>query len=146
MIKDFHLKVKLNHKDAKVPTRSFPTDAGFDLYSVDTLIIEPGGFEVVGTGISIELSKNFEAQIRPRSGMAAKHGVTVLNSPGTIDQNYRGEIKVILINHGDCFYSIKKGDRIAQMVFKLVYSPILEIVSTIKKTDRNGGGFGSTGK
>ena len=142
-----HVKI-VNKSNNQLPAYSTEMSAGMDLRAnlKEPVVLKPLERKLVPTGLFIELTKGYEAQIRPRSGMAAKHGVTVLNSLGTIDQNYRGEIKVILINHGDCFYSIKKGDRIAQMVFKLVYSPILEIVSTIKKTDRNGGGFGSTGK
>jgi dUTP pyrophosphatase len=101
---------------------------------------------MVPTGLSIALPRGFEAQVRPRSGLAAKHGVTVLNSPGTVDSDYRGEINVLLINHGDTPFPIKRGERIAQMVIAPVTRAQLVAVATLSETDRGSGGFGSTGR
>jgi dUTP pyrophosphatase len=100
----------------------------------------------VPTGLAIALPPGFEAQVRPRSGLAAKHGVTVLNSPGTIDADYRGEISVILINHGDQPFTIRRGERIAQMVIAPVVRAELVVKAALSTTDRGGGGFGSTGR
>ena len=100
----------------------------------------------VPSGMSIALPAGYEAQVRPRSGLAAKHGVTVLNSPGTIDADYRGEIKVILINHGDAPFTIQRGDRIAQMVVAPVSSIEFALRETLDETKRGEGGFGSTGR
>jgi dUTP pyrophosphatase len=101
---------------------------------------------MVPTGLAIALPDGFEAQVRPRSGLAAKHGVTVLNSPGTIDADYRGEIQVILINHGAEVFIIRRGERIAQMVIASVVQARLVLASALPLTDRGSGGFGSTGR
>ena len=123
--------------------------AGLDLLAAvpegSPLILAPGKYALVPTGLSIALPPGHEAQVRPRSGLAAKHGVTVLNSPGTIDADYRGEIKVILINHGQTPFVIKRGERIAQMVIAPVVQAALVPVATLSSTDRGAGGFGSTG-
>lgn len=105
----------------------------------------PGARAMVPTGISISLPEGYEAQVRARSGLAAKHGVGLVNSPGTIDADYRGEIAVILINHGAEPFEIRRGDRIAQLVFAAVAVPTLEEVSELDATDRGAGGFGSSG-
>jgi dUTP pyrophosphatase len=110
------------------------------------LILAPGMHAMVPTGLAIALPSGFEAQVRPRSGLAAKHGVTVLNSPGTIDADYRGEISVILINHGPAAFTILRGERIAQMVIAPVLQAQLVQVTTLSATDRGSGGFGSTGR
>jgi dUTP pyrophosphatase len=108
--------------------------------------IEPGDWELVSTGIAIELPPGKEAQIRSRSGLAAKHGISVLNSPGTIDNHYRGEIKVILMNNGAYPYQVSIGDKIAQMVIADVCSAFFaEVETELGETDRGDGGFGSTG-
>jgi len=107
--------------------------------------IAPGAFSIVSTGVSLEIPHGYEGQIRPRSGLAAKHGVTVLNSPGTIDSDYRGVIKVILINHGDKDFVIQPGDRIAQIVFAAHAIAVLT-EDELDGTVRGGGGLGSTGK
>ena len=124
--------------------------AGLDLLAAVAenapLILAPGKHALVPTGLAIELPEGFEAQVRPRSGLAAKHGVTVLNSPGTIDADYRGEIQVILINHGAEPFTIKRGERLAQMVIAAVVQVRLVAVATLSETDRGGGGFGSTGR
>jgi len=124
--------------------------AGLDLLAAvaaDTpLVLAPGKHAMVPTGLTIALPSGFEAQVRPRSGLAAKHGVTVLNSPGTIDADYRGEINVILINHGEAPFAIRRGERIAQMVIAPVVQAQLVTVSALSATDRGSGGFGSTGR
>ncbi len=110
------------------------------------LILAPGKFAMVPTGLTIALPTVFEAQVRPRSGLAAKHGVTVLNSPGTVDADYRGEINVLLINHGDAPFPIRCGERIAQRVIAPVTQAQLVQVDSLSSTDRGSGGFGSTGR
>ncbi len=132
-------------KEFDLPAYETCNSAGLDLRSMDHLRIEPGDRVLVSTGLYIELPPGFEAQIRPRSGLAIKHGVTVLNSPGTIDADYRGEVKVILINHGKQEHTIVPGDRIAQ----IIVSPVTQIVwneqNVLSETQRGAGGFGSTG-
>jgi dUTP pyrophosphatase len=124
--------------------------AGLDLMAAvpdsEPLTLAPGQYALVPTGLAIALPAGHEAQVRPRSGLAAKHGVTVLNSPGTIDADYRGEIKVILINHGATPFVIKRGERIAQMVIAPMVQAALVPVAELSATDRGAGGFGSTGR
>lgn len=124
--------------------------AGLDLLAAipaeTPLLLQPGKHAMVPTGLSIALPRGFEAQVRPRSGLAAKHGITVLNSPGTVDADYRGEINVLLINHGDAPFPILRGERIAQMVIAPVVQAQLVAVTTLSETDRGSGGFGSTGR
>jgi dUTP diphosphatase len=124
--------------------------AGLDLLAAvpesAPLVLAPGKHAMVPTGLAIALPEGFEAQIRPRSGLAAKHGVTVLNSPGTIDADYRGEIQVILINHGAEAFTIRRGERIAQMVIAPVVQAQLVPSANLASTDRGSGGFGSTGR
>jgi len=124
--------------------------AGLDLMAAvpdgEPMTLAPGHYALVPTGLTIALPPGHEAQVRPRSGLAAKHGVTVLNSPGTIDADYRGEIKVILINHGAAPFVIKRGERVAQMVIAPVVQAALVPVATLSATDRGAGGFGSTGR
>ena len=139
------LKIKKLSKDAIMPLNLYGTDACMDLFSIEDGVIEPTKRLLVHTGIAIALPKDTEAQIRPRSGLAYKHGVTVLNSPGTIDEDYRGEIGVILINHGDKNFIFHKGDRIAQMIIKRTMKINLVEVSELDETKRGSGGFGSTG-
>ncbi len=133
--------------DLKLPDHATPESAGVDLLAaVDKpIILKPGNRAMVPTGIAMELPTGFEAQVRPRSGLAAKHGVTVLNSPGTIDADYRGEIKVILINLGDADFTITRGERIAQMVVAPVVVVGWDEVSDLGESERGAGGFGSTG-
>ena len=124
--------------------------AGMDLLAAigddETITLAPGKREFVPTGLSMALPNHYEAQIRPRSGLAAKHGVTVLNTPGTIDCDYRGEVKVILINLGDTDFEIKRGERIAQMIIAPVTQAQLISVDELDDTQRGTGGFGSTGE
>jgi len=142
---DYHLKVKLLHQDAQLPQRANLGDAGLDLFSIEEKVIAPGEAELIRTGISIELPHGTEAQVRPRSGLALKHAVTVLNSPGTIDEGYRGEIKVILINHGKKAFKVEKNMRIAQMVIAPVASVVVSRVEALTDSERGEGGFGSSG-
>ena len=124
--------------------------AGLDLLAAVAedapIILAPGKYTLVPTGLSIALPPGYEAQVRPRSGLAVKHGVTVLNAPGTVDADYRGEIGVPLINHGDAPFTIRRGERIAQMVIAPVVQAELVPVTTLSATERGSGGFGSTGR
>ena len=124
--------------------------AGLDLLAAvpedDALTLQPGRTALVPTGLSIALPEGYEAQVRPRSGLAAKHGVTVLNTPGTIDADYRGEIGVLLINHGAEPFTIRRGERIAQMIIAPVARAELIAVMELPSTARGSGGFGSTGR
>ena len=124
--------------------------AGLDLLAAvpedQPLTLAPGARALVPTGVAIALPEGFEAQVRPRSGLAAKHGVTVLNAPGTVDADYRGEISVILINHGHEPFAVRRGERIAQMVIAAVARAELAPVTTLASTARGSGGFGSTGR
>jgi dUTP pyrophosphatase len=133
-----------------LPTYQTAHAAGLDLLAAvpDTapLILAPGRHALVPTGLTIALPADYEAQIRPRSGLAAKHGITVLNAPGTVDADYRGEIGVLLINHGDAPFTIRRGERIAQMVIAPVARVELITTTALPATDRGGGGFGSTGR
>lgn len=131
-----------------VPKRATEGAAGYDLQAAidDSITISPGEHKIVPTGLSVSMPNFLELQIRPRSGLAAKNGITVLNSPGTIDSDYGGEIKVILINHGKTSFTINRGDRIAQGVFNIVALPVLNEVDSLEETTRGSGGFGSTGR
>jgi dUTP pyrophosphatase len=135
-----------NGADLPLPSYATAGSAGMDLRSAESLSLKPGARALVPTGIAIALPDNHEAQVRPRSGLAVKHGVTVLNSPGTIDADYRGEIKVPLINHGAEDFVIIRGDRIAQMVVAPVTMAELVEVDTLDETARGQGGFGSSGR
>jgi dUTP pyrophosphatase len=139
------LKVKKIHPDAIAPSYSHPGDAGLDLFAVEAARIEPGSSKLVKTGISIELPPGTEGQVRPRSGLALKHQITLLNSPGTIDEGYRGEVGVIVINHGKEIFEVTKGMKIAQLLVKPVIRVEVEEVADLSDTARGAGGFGSTG-
>jgi len=136
-------------KELPLPTYQTASSAGLDLQAAiapqTTLVIEPGSRELVPTGLAIELPEGFEAQIRPRSGLALKKGVTLVNTPGTIDADYRGEIGVIVINHGAEPFESVRGDRIAQMIVAPVVQARLVEVDDLSSSDRGAGGFGSTG-
>lgn len=124
--------------------------AGMDVRAAipegDTITLAPGQRDMVPTGLSVAIPQGYEIQMRPRSGLAAKHGITCLNSPGTIDSDYRGELKVILINHGTEPFIIKRGERIGQMVLAPVTRIVWQAVDNLDETDRGSGGFGSTGR
>ncbi|MDJ0590539.1 MAG: dUTP diphosphatase [Pleurocapsa sp. MO_226.B13] len=137
--------VKLNPA-AIIPCYAHPGDAGLDLFSIEEASISPGETKLIETGIAIALPANTEAQIRPRSGLALKHSVTVLNSPGTIDAGYRGEIGVILINHGKKVFQVIPGMKIAQMVIASIILPKVTVVRELNRTSRGNKGFGSTGE
>jgi dUTP pyrophosphatase len=132
--------------ERELPSYATAGSAGLDLRSSEALVLKPGARALVGTGIAIALPQDFEAQVRPRSGLAVKHGVTVLNAPGTIDADYRGEIKVPLINHGAEDFIIARGDRIAQMVVAPIVQVTLKPVASLDETERGAGGFGSSGR
>lgn len=145
------VKIALQPMDHAVglnlPTYATEHSAGMDLTAAleEAIEIGPGERMLIPTGLAIALPEGFEAQIRPRSGLALKHGVTVLNSPGTIDADYRGEIGVILINHGDNPFTVERGMRIAQMVVERHSTVTWEVVEDLEETVRGKGGFGSTG-
>ncbi|MEB3342120.1 dUTP diphosphatase [Okeania sp.] len=139
------LKIKKLDESAIIPFYAHKGDAGLDLFSIDELTINPGESQLIHTGISIELPSGTEAQIRPRSGLALKHQITVLNTPGTIDETYRGEIGIVLINHGKKPFQVTKGMKIAQMVIASVLSVKVEEVDKLSTTERDISGFGSTG-
>jgi dUTP pyrophosphatase len=133
------------HEDAIRPHYVHPGDSGMDLYSIEDLTIASGETQLVHTGLKIAVPENYEAQVRPKSGLAFKHSVTVLNTPGTVDSGYRGEVCVILINHGREPFHIQKHTKIAQLVIcPVVQAEIIEVAS-LDETARGEGGFGSTG-
>lgn len=140
------VKFKSADNEAILPTRATEGAAGLDLHASESGEILPGHRALVSTGLIMELPKGFEGQIRPRSGLAFKHGVTVLNSPGTIDWDYRGVVKVLLINHGQESFKFNSGDRIAQLVVAPVSNAQPVVTTVISDTNRGSGGFGSTGK
>ena len=140
------LKFKRIHPDAVLPAYAHESDAGMDIRSVEEITIPAGSHALVHTGLVMMLPPMYEAQVRPRSGLALKFGVTVLNTPGTIDSGYRGEVGVILANFGKNDFEVKKGDKIAQLVIAPVTQPAIEETDVIDETDRGEGGFGSTGK
>jgi dUTP pyrophosphatase len=144
-MENYILKIKKIHDKAIIPSYAHEGDAGLDLYAMNEVILKPGERGLVHTGIQIELPKNTEAQIRPRSGLALKNGITTLNSPGTIDEGYRGEIGVILINHSNEEFKVEQGMKIAQMVIKPVFK--VDIIEAIELSDseRSEKGFGSSG-
>ena len=133
-----------------LPAYQTPDAAGLDLLAAipddQPLTLSPGQRALIPTGLVIALPAGFEAQVRPRSGLAARHGITVLNAPGTIDADYRGEVAVLLINHGDAPFSIRRGERIAQMVVASVSQVELVATEALPSTSRGAGGFGSTGR
>lgn len=138
----------LPHFDGlSLPSFATAQSAGVDLEAAVTeaLVLQPGARQLVPTGLTMALPPGYEAQIRPRSGLAYKNGVTVLNSPGTIDADYRGEVKVLLINHGTEAFTIERGMRIAQMVVAPYTQPAWSVVESLDDTARGAGGFGSTG-
>ena len=136
---------RLDPAGARLPERAHPGDAGLDLFAAAGVDIPAGETRLVGTGLAIELPPGTEGQIRPRSGLALRHGVTVLNAPGTIDAGYRGEVGILLINHGRDIFRVRRGMKVAQ----LVVTPVVEVevveTDALSETSRSGDGFGSTG-
>ncbi|MFH1827987.1 MAG: dUTP diphosphatase [Nanoarchaeota archaeon] len=140
------LKVKIEKiKEVKIPSYAHEGDAGVDLYSAEDYTLKPMERKLISTGIKIAVPRGYEAQVRPKSGIALKHGISILNTPGTIDSPYRGEVGVIVINLGLEPFEIEKGNKIAQMVFNKIEHVEFE-ESDLDETARNEGGFGSTGK
>ena len=133
-------------RDIPLPTYGSLGAAGMDLAAAEDAVLLPGEWAAVGTGLFLEIPRGFEGQVRPRSGLALKYGVTVLNAPGTIDADYRGEVRVILINHGRDPFTVSRGDRIAQLVLAPVTSFAVTEADRLSETPRGPGGFGSTGK
>ena len=152
MISSIRIEVRqLPHGEGlPLPDYQSALAAGLDLLAAVAqdapLVLAPGEYALIPTGLTIALPAGFEAQVRPRSGLAAKHGVTVLNAPGTVDADYRGEIGVLLINHGDKPFPVRRGERIAQMVIASVCRAELVAVSSLSSTERGNDGFGSTGR
>ena len=139
------IKIKKLNQQAIIPSYQTPQAAGFDLHTLYGGIIKAGERAVVETGLAFEIESGYEVQVRPRSGLALKNGISVLNTPGTIDSDYRGEIKVILINHSNEDFVFQSGDRIAQAVVCLVHQAELEEVETLVQSVRGERGFGSSG-
>jgi len=147
LLYDVQMNVIPGNEDIELPRKMSELASGFDLYAAVTeeVVLQPGQRTLVPTGIAIAMPGGLEAQIRPRSGLAYKHGITCLNTPGTIDADYRGEIKVLLINLGEEPFAIKRNERIAQMVFQIVPEVNLIRVDALSETVRGAGGFGHTG-
>ncbi len=139
------IKVKVLEEGISLPEYKTESSSGMDICSAVDLVIKKGSFSVIPTGIAVEIPPEYEIQIRPRSGLAMKHGIGVLNAPGTIDADYRGEIKVILFNFSDVDYKISKGDRIAQIVLSKIYKAKIIKAKKLSDTKRGKGGFGHTG-
>ncbi len=137
---------RLDHgADLPLPAYATAGAAGMDVVAAEAVTLAPGGRHAVATGLAMAIPPGFEVQVRPRSGLALKHGITVPNTPGTIDSDYRGELKVILINHGTAPFEVRRGDRIAQLVLAPVVQAAWLEVHALDETTRGAGGFGSTG-
>lgn len=145
-MKKLGVKVKILNPDAIVPKYQTEEAAGFDLHSIEEKTIKAGERDVIKTGLAVALPKGYELQVRPRSGLALKNGITVLNTPGTVDSDYRGELMVILLNTSNEDFAVKKGNRIAQAVIKEILQADFAVVDELDSTERGTGGFGSTGK
>jgi len=147
------IKVKVKRvrgdRDREIPLPRYMTEhsSGMDLYAAvdEEIALEPGARKLIPTGIALSIPKGYEGQIRPRSGLALRNGVTLVNTPGTIDADYRGEIGILLINFGRQPFTVRRGDRIAQLVITPVYQATLELADELDDTPRSGGGFGHTG-
>jgi dUTP pyrophosphatase len=134
-------------RDLDLPVYHSELAAGMDVSAAvrAPLVIHPGEVKLIGTGFAVALPPGYELQVRPRSGLAVKHSISIINSPGTIDADYRGEVKIGLINLGDRAYTVNRGDRIAQLVLAPVFRAAITVVDDLDKTDRQDGGFGHTG-
>jgi dUTP pyrophosphatase len=151
MIEKVEVKIKRitdAFNDVPLPAYSTPEAAGMDVRAAidNDYILKPGEYGLIPTNISVEIPPGYEIQVRPRSGLAVKHGVTILNAPGTIDSDYRGPVGIILINHGKDAFTIKRGERIAQLVLSKIYHASFVEVEDLNKTLRDEGGFGHTGR
>ncbi|UCF93282.1 MAG: dUTP diphosphatase [Desulfobacterales bacterium] len=146
VIKILRLRPDLD-ADIPLPRYMTPLSAGMDICAAvaKEVVLEPGASELIPTGFAMALPAGFEAQIRPRSGLAVKHGIALINSPGTVDADYRGEIMIAVINLGQRSYTLRRGDRVAQMVIQRVFQARWEVVAQLEETQRNTGGFGHTG-
>jgi dUTP pyrophosphatase len=140
------LEVRLLHSDAVAPARTRSGDAGYDLRATERVSIPQEGRRLVGTGVAIALPEGVAGLVTPRSGLAIEHGLTLLNAPGLIDPNYRGEIKVIVHNTSERRYTVEVGDRIAQLLLVPYWAPELEVVEALPDTERGADGFGSSGR
>ena len=147
MTESFRVKIKRLPHGHGLDLPGYTTEgaAGMDVLSAESLTLKPGQRHAVATGLSMAIPQGYEMQVRPRSGLALKHGITVPNTPGTIDSDYRGELKIILINHGGDDFAIERGDRVAQLVLAPVTQAAWEEVEDLDETARGEGGFGSTG-
>jgi dUTP pyrophosphatase len=147
---DLILRIQQLPEARDLPLPEYMTEhaAGMDLRAAvqDPLTLAPGAYALVPTGIRLAIPPGYEGQVRPRSGLAAKHGVTMLNTPGTIDADYRGEVCVVMINHGAEPFTVNRGDRIAQLILAPVSSAVIEVVAELDDTARGDGGFGHTGR
>lgn len=139
------VRLKRLSPEARLPQYAYPDDSGADLYAAEEVVLQPGERRAVSTGLAAEVPIGFELQVRPKSGIALTYGVTVLNTPGTVDAGYRGEIRVILINLGIAPYTIHKGQKIAQLVLAPVFRADFQEVEELSASMRGTGGFGSTG-
>jgi len=136
----------VGYKNQVPPLYATPGSAGCDLIASEEVTLSPGKWSAVNTGLYLEIPRGYVALVCPRSGLALKYAVSVLNAPGVIDSDYRGEVKVILVNHNSLRYTVKKGDKIAQLVFTPVVHAQMKIVDQLTETERSTGGFGSTGR
>jgi dUTP pyrophosphatase len=139
------LRIKRLQPDVELPSYAHPGDAGLDIRSAEEAVLQPGERRLIGTGLAMALPEGYAAFVQPRSGLAARHGISIVNTPGLIDCHYRGEVKVILVNLGGEPFRVKKGDRIAQMVIQRVERAEVLEVEELEDTSRGEGGFGSTG-
>lgn len=139
------LQISPENRDL-VPARQHASDAAFDLRAAADATVPAGGVACIPTGVRMQLPQNYVAEVRPRSGLALKNSITVLNTPGTIDSGYRGEVHVILVNHGKEPFAVRRGDRIAQLLFQRLPEVELSLVDSLDESDRGEGGFGSTGR
>jgi dUTP pyrophosphatase len=139
------IKVKKIHPEATAPIYEHKGDAGMDVFSVQDLFLQPRERALIRTGLILEIPKGYEVQVRPKSGLALKDGITCLNTPGTIDSTYRGELGVILINHSSKPFFVQRGKKIAQLVVNKIETAKIQVVKEVSKTARGEGGFGSTG-
>ena len=140
------IQIKKMEDDVKLPHYEHEGDAGMDIYAYEDALLKPLERKLIRTGFQIAVPKGYEAQIRPKSGLALEHGITMANSPGTIDHQYRGEVKIIVVNLGSKDFKVEKGKKIAQMVINKIENAEFEEVSALDETKRGAGGFGSTGR